>query len=111
MDEFPDFLGKSRLSIGGHAHDLVLAFVHFEPQKRREGAVKKANRMRKLHLLYELDIIAPSHARAGGHPVAHAIDRKNGRLLERRAKKSTRRMGKMVLGKQNSFSRNSKLCL
>src|ERR1700681_3512679 len=65
--------------------------------------------MRENHLLPQIDPIAATGAPGTRHPFSNAIDREDGRFVERRAKIGARGMGEMVFAEKNSIFWNPKL--
>src|SRR5262245_59135319 len=86
---------------GSHAHDLVLAFVDLESQESGEGAVEQAEGMGKPDLLDVPDVGSLADAEPCRHPLAHAVDGQDCRLLERRAEERTRGVREMMLTEKN----------
>src|SRR5207253_7393565 len=64
-NELPHLVGVPRRPEGRHAHDLVLALVDLEAEKRGEGTIKQANRVRKPDLVREPQLRTLAAATAG----------------------------------------------
>ena len=64
-------------------HQLVFAAVDLEPAVVGEGRVEQPERVRKLHLLRQLDRVAAADADRGRRPLADAVERQDGGLVER----------------------------
>ena len=101
LDGLPDLVDVLGLAIRRHAHDLVFALVHFESEERRERAVKQTERMRKLKMMRELDLVAGADAEGRRAPFADAVERQNRRVLEWTRKKRARRVALMMIDENN----------
>ena len=94
----PDDVGVARLAVRGETHQLVLTRVHLEAGEVGEGRVQQAQGVREAHLSDQANPVAAPHAVAGGGPFAHAVQRQDRGLLERRRKEGARGMRLVVLG-------------
>ena len=79
-----DELDVLRLAVRREAHHLVLARVHPEAGEVGEGRVQQAERVRKAQFPQQLDVAAAPDADRRGRPLADAVHRDDGRLLEGR---------------------------
>ena len=91
-------VGVLRLAVGRQAHQLVLARVDREAAEVGEGRVEQAQRVRKAQLVRERDAVAAADAEAGRGPFADAVEREDGRLVERRGKERAGGVRLVVLG-------------
>ena len=95
---FANELGISRLAIRGEPHELVLATVDAKTTEVSEGRVQEPDRMWKTELLEEAYLITLAGAEAARCPLAHAVERQDGGLVERGREESTRGVGLVVAG-------------
>ncbi len=92
-----DQVRVARRAVRGQAHQLVLAGVDLESAVVRERAVEQPERVRILQLAEQLDPRARADAERAGGPLAHAVDREDRRLLERRGIEAARRVRHVVV--------------
>ena len=82
-DVIEDGLLPARRTIRSQAHELVLTGVHPETHLISERGVKESERMGKVYLLVNLQIVSPADSPCGRRPLTHAVERQDGRFLER----------------------------
>ena len=95
-----DELREPRVAIGGQAHQLVFAAVDPEAAIIGHGRVEQAERVREAELMRQVDRGPSSDAKAGGGPLADAVDGQDGGLLERRRVEGAGGVGLVVLGEE-----------
>ena len=100
-DVLEDRVDVLRLAVGGEAHDLVFARVHLEARVVGERAVEHADRVREVDRAEELELVALSHAVGRGRPLADAVDREHGRLVEGRGVERRGRVRLVVLSEED----------
>ena len=100
-DLLHDPVDVDRLPVGGEAHDLVLGAVDLEPEVVREGAVEQPEAVGEADLLEEGDVVPLAHAEGSGGPLADAVHREDGRLLERRDEEARGGVAHVVLGEED----------
>src|SRR5262249_26560835 len=88
----------NRFSERGEAHKLVLAAFDLETAVIRERRVEQAERVRKLEMLRQLDLVPAPDAHRRRAPLADAVERENGGLVVRARKKRARRVALVVIG-------------
>ena len=81
-----------RLTVGGEAHDLVLARVDLEARVVGDGGVEQTGGIGPPQLTREVQLRTLADARRGSGPLADTIHRENCRFLERRREERTRRV-------------------
>ena len=86
-----------RRSVGREPHQLVLARIDLEAGVVGEGGVEEAQAVRKVNLLVDLQVLAFADGNRGGRPFAHAIEREDGSLVERRRVERGGCMAQMML--------------
>ena len=87
------------LAVGGQPHQLVLARVHLEPAVVGERRVQHPERVREPHLVGELRSGCPGPTPIElVRPLAHGVERQDGRLLERRREERAGRVRLVVIG-------------
>ena len=74
VDQFHDLLDEGWLSVGGEAHKLVFAAVHFEAGEIGERGIEQAEGMGESELVSEIDFVSAAGAEAGGGPFADAVE-------------------------------------
>ena len=84
LDQLPYLVDEAGLTVGRHAHHLVLPFVHLESEECGEYAVEEAERMRKANLAKQLQLFAIADTEARGRPLPHAVHGEDRRLVEAR---------------------------
>src|SRR5262245_9979539 len=89
------------LAIGSQTHDLVFAGVDLEARIVGEGGIEQAERVGPLKLLVDLDVVPAPDAHRCGCPLADAVDREDGRFLERRRKERARGVRLVMLAVEN----------
>ena len=99
-DQFVHFVDISGAPEGGHAHHLIFALIDLKPEKGRKGAIEQPQGVRKANLLVHLDVGSLADPKTGSGPFADAIDGEDRGLLKRGTEKRTRRMGEVVLAKE-----------
>ena len=97
VHELADLVDVVRHAVGREAHDLELVAVLHEPEVLRHRQVHNPQRVRKERAIDDLDLGAPADRPRRADEVAEAVDRADGRVLERRDEERAREMRRMVL--------------
>ena len=97
-----DRLREARLAVGGEPHDLVLARIDAKAGEIGKGRVQETERMRKVDLLQNRDLVAGAEPGRGRRPFADPVHRQDHRRLKGRREKGRGRVAQMVLGKQQA---------
>ena len=82
-----------RRPIGREPHQLVFARIDLEAGVVGEGGVEQAQAVRKVDLLVDREVLTIADGNRGGRPFAHAVERQDGGLVERRRDRTRRRRG------------------
>ena len=85
-------------AVGREAHQLVFAAVDLEAAVVGERGIEQPERVRKLQLLRQLDLVAAPDAQRRRAPLADAVERQDGRFVERAREKRARRVALVVIG-------------
>ena len=101
-DVAQDRLGESGLAVRREPHQLVLAAVDGETAVVRERRIQQAERVGKAHFLGQRNAVVPPHPEAGRRPLADAVNREDGGLVERRREERARGMRLVMLGKHEA---------
>src|SRR6185503_19274489 len=99
VDEvFGNQVAIDRTAVRRESHQLVLAAVDLESAVVREGRVQQPQRMWKLELARQRDSVALTDAHRRRAPLAHAVEREDGRFGERTRKEGTGGVAFMMVG-------------
>src|SRR5262249_52805549 len=99
-----DQLCVAGLTIGGEAHDLVLARVDLEARVVGEGGIEEADGVREVDLLDGGEAIALAQSHRRGGPLSHAVHGEDHRLLEGGGEERAGRMALMMLGEEEPMA-------
>ena len=87
----------SRRAVGREPHQLVFARIHLEAGVVGEGGVEQAETMGEMDLLVDRQVLAVADGDRRGGPLADAVQRQDGRLVERRRIERGGRVAQVVL--------------
>ena len=96
-----DDVGELRFTVRRETHEFVFARVDAEAAVVRERGIDQTERMREAQLLEHLDFTSATGPDGRGGPLAHAVNRQDRRLVERRWIKRTGRVRLVMFGKKN----------
>ena len=83
IDQFiEDLPHKARLAVGRQAHHFVLARIHLEPGVVGERGVEETDRIGKMQLVENLEVVSSADADRRRRPLSHTIHRQDRRMLE-----------------------------
>src|ERR1700693_5346540 len=96
-DDVAEGFNTIGLAIGTEAHHFVFVAEFQEAEILRDGAVKKAQRVRESNGAVDVHATAVANTPHGAGKIAEAIGGEKGGALERRNKKTAGQMGLMML--------------
>ena len=96
-----DEVAIDRPAVRREAHQLVFAAVHLEAAVVRERGVQETERVGELELAREGDPVAAAHAHRRRRPFADAVEREDGRFVERAGEERARGVALVVVGEHD----------
>ena len=106
-----DQVPVDRAAVRRQSHQLVLAAVHLEAAVVGECGVQQPERMRKLQLACQRDLVAPPDAQRRRAPLADAVEGQDRGLVERARKERARGVALVMVGEDERRLRRRRRAL